>query len=837
MRLTMATEEQRAAAEIVRSLARHLNCLNGDEKFTRKRALEGIKKETIEKGLSNTVLQEVFASLLNSLLRCLSDPMERCRELSIQTIRDFIRCVSNPESSLPYIMPCLVQRLGGNEIVEPAEELRLSMVEVLSLIVEVCERHLAPYLDDMIKILQKTITDPFPEVIKESCKCTILFARSVPDHFHMQAECLVKPLMQTISHQHSRVRMAIIEATGAVVLFGTVKTMDDVLSHMAQRLFDHSPQVRKAVTLVAGDWLLNFKDRYSYFHKLLPLLLSSHSDDLPEIKALACELWWQVGAQWEKENEDDLKNKMDYLLSSPLQYPPGVDRPGLGCRELVVRNLSKLMPALIHDARDWLVQTRVKTMQLLQVLLLHAEEHCTQHLQQLLTILYHACCDSEQDVRKNGLESARLLGVFVSPEVFLKLILAHVKNSSSCSCSPWAPLMVLSAILKGSNRKVLGPQLLQIGQVLSHPDVCQESQQTVYVEQLLACVEVLLEVCEEDCGIISLPLVKILVTMQCVSTELQIHTKAEECVLCLCQVLSLSVHELYRQHMAQLLQWLMESPKSWSTYSVKKTQLEIIALQSGPVVGEFLPELIPLLQKCLLPSQEPEMRLHIFTMLSKLLLNSRNTLDSQGTFSMYLDVFLQELLLPNLVWHAGRAAAAIRTSALSCLLAMLQGEALLKEQVLNMETEFSAYLISALEEDSQLSRLLACRSISSFITVTERCLNPDTLNKIYPELLKRLDDSSQEVRAEALKALSVWLSSLDKNFDTHTHHPNLEFLFQHLLLYLDDPDHQIQLMVLEVLKASSVADPVLLQQKVEEVREKQRSSEYCDQLLQYIQSL
>lgn len=51
--------------------------------------------------------------------------------------------------------------------------------------------------------------------------------------------------------------------------------------------------------------------------------------------------------------------------------------------------------------------------------------------------------------------------------------------------------------------------------------------QTVYVEQLLVCVEVLLEVCEEECGIISLPLLKILVTMQCVSTELQIHTKVE----------------------------------------------------------------------------------------------------------------------------------------------------------------------------------------------------------------------------------------------------------------------------------------------------------------------
>lgn len=55
-------------------------------------------------------------------------------------------------------------------------------------------------------------------------------------------------------------------------------------------------------------------------------------------------------------------------------------------------------------------------------------------------------------------------------------------------------------------------------------------------------------------------------------------------------------------------------------------------------------------------------------------------------FYKYLEVFLQELLLPNLVWHAGRTAAAVRTSALSCLLAMLQGGTLSKEQVTQTDT-------------------------------------------------------------------------------------------------------------------------------------------------------
>lgn len=43
--------------------------------------------------------------------------------------------------------------------------------------------------------------------------------------------------------------------------------------------------------------------------------------------------------------------------------------------------------------------------------------------------------------------------------------------------------------------------------------------------------------------------------------------------------------------------------------------------------------------------------------------------------------FLSDILLPNLVWHAGRIAAAVRTSALSCLLAVLHGGAITPGQV------------------------------------------------------------------------------------------------------------------------------------------------------------
>lgn len=176
----MAAGDEQAAAEVLKGLARHLNCLNEENKSTRKRAIELIKRETIDRGLSSSVLQEVFAVLLKPLLKCLSDPMERCRETAITIITEFIRCVPKPEECLSYLMPCMAQRLGEKEIQEPAEELRLSCVEMLTLTSEVCGKHLAPYVNEMVNILQRTVVDPFPDVKRESCTCIITFAKSVP---------------------------------------------------------------------------------------------------------------------------------------------------------------------------------------------------------------------------------------------------------------------------------------------------------------------------------------------------------------------------------------------------------------------------------------------------------------------------------------------------------------------------------------------------------------------------------------------------------------------------------------------------------------------------------
>lgn len=52
-------------------------------------------------------------------------------------------------------------------------------------------------------------------------------------------------------------------------------------------------------------------------------------------------------------------------------------------------------------------------------------------------------------------------------------------------------------------------------------------------------------------------------------------------------------------------------------------------------------------------------------------------------------------------------------------------------QLLSLE-KLIPLVLSALEEDAQMSRMFACRSLSIVLKLTGSSLHPDVLNKIYP---------------------------------------------------------------------------------------------------------
>ncbi|XP_072168625.1 dynein axonemal assembly factor 5-like [Diadema setosum] len=831
----MAETAMESVSEVRQVIARQINCLGEGNRMAKRRALEGIKKETIGKKppLDNEVLQGVLEAELKPLLKCFGDPVDKCRELSVQLIHDFVETIPRPAEILPYLIPTIVTRLGNQEITESAEELRLALVELMIKLVELTGDRLAPFLDDYVRVLQRTIVDPFSDVRRASCTCTCKLARSIPQHFHLQSESLISPLLQTISHQHSKVRVQVIYTIGDVLQYGNHKPMDKVISHLAQRLFDHTPQVRLAVTKVVGGWLLDFVDRYSFHHKLIPLLLTSQTDELDEIAATAKQLWADCGKKYEEENEKDLKDQMDFLnpdVELPLGY---TERANLGCRTLIFRNMSKILPGCLNDMGDWTVTNRIMSAKLLQVLLINAEDYTTQHMAPLLAGMYKACGDEEQEVVHRVQKSAELVGFFVGPEVYCKLILPTVQAAQGPGV-----LMTFASILRGTKRVLLKKYLPEICKVLCEPDVCR-GEQTSYQVQLLSCVQAIISVARDDCQEVSLELFTVLITIMAVGREEALREQVKTTL----SDLALAVgHEspqaLYDAHSKQVLDSFQTSYQHWTNLSVERLVFDTLLSEAGEVVGDLLDDIIPILETNLRPDKDAELRLKFFSLLSRLVMSAPCTLNSRQRFRDFSLAVVRNMVLPNCVWHAGRTATAIRTTAVSCLWALLQSGLLDAQQLNSIINDLQVQLVTLLEDDSCSTRLITVRILQKVMAVCgSSTFDPERLHTMYMELLKRLDDSSDEIRVAVAKTFVTFFGCFGEDYDVRLYKAHLETLYTGLLVHLDDPDQAIQEAVLDVLKRAAKVCPSLLIGEVEAVRHKHRSFIYCDELVRHAKSL
>ncbi|XP_074630792.1 dynein axonemal assembly factor 5-like [Acropora palmata] len=835
MAADLSTSDRETLEALLQSLQRDINCLSDENRGTRKRALEKIRKEVFSRKphFPAALLQVAFTEILKPALKLFADPTEKCRELSVQLVSEFAKQVTDLSQFLPYIIPTIVQRLGQPELVEPCEELRLYTVELLYSVAEICGEKLGVYIDDLIKILQRTLVDPFHDVRKESCRFTNILAATCPEQFYFQASSLVNSLLKSLTHQHSKVRVSGIQTLGIVISYGDGKNVDDVVSHLAQRTFDNAPAVRAAVISVVGDWLLNLRDRYSYFHKLLPLLMTGLSDELPDIQNQSRELMSKVGNQYAAENEDELKDKIDFEEKPGYRLRTDMDRPNLGCRVLVQRNLSKILPAALRDMADWTADTRIKASSLVYFLLFYAEDYVTQHMEILLQGLYKASQDDSEEVVKQVVSSAEMAGSFVDPAVFCKLALPHLEASSSGSSSNCSRcLRILAGLLRGSNPQLLKPHLKEICDTIALPDVCC-TQQLSCQQHLLATVSAIIDKAGDGCRAHSFTLFYVLIHVKALQTQgvLEQEVNVVLCKLATTQGLE-SILQLYENHTQEFLDRLKVYYNSWSQYSSECRLFDVLLTESGQIIGRHLTVAMEIFTECLDSVKKgAELRLKMFSLLSRLLMSASHSEESSKAFSSYSVHIVRKLIIPNCVWQAGRTAAAVRSAAISCLWALLQSNLLSHQDAGQVMKDLLTQLASCLDDHNQTTRLVSCKALQKLLVSCKSSFNADMLHQIYPELLKRMDDSSDEIRIVVTRTFLAYFKTFPSDYDTELYKLHLEAMFKGLLVHLDDPSSSIQEAVLIVLKEAAQVQPALMRKQIESVKHKHRMTRYCEELL------
>lgn len=265
--------------------------IQNQERMVRQRALKDLLEFCEKPGnLSCENAVEVFDSVYLCLIKCYSDRFEMCRSLSCSVVTELLKHLLQNDYYLSLLVPVIAKRLAVQDVIEESEEMRLQLLKQLNFIIakykdlgvtgtvhehsEGDDRMLKPY-NDIVDILKICLLDSFPAIVKESCEVIKITAIASPS-FHYRAEALVDPLINLLKHRQSPIRIAVIEALGIVALniHSNGDLVKRIIMALSPVLMDPIPFVRRECGRVGCKFLLKLRDRYSFFERILPLVLN-----------------------------------------------------------------------------------------------------------------------------------------------------------------------------------------------------------------------------------------------------------------------------------------------------------------------------------------------------------------------------------------------------------------------------------------------------------------------------------------------------------------------------------------------------------------------------------
>ncbi|RHY86293.1 hypothetical protein DYB26_013637 [Aphanomyces astaci] len=477
-----------AETEVGKWLQRDVNCLSDPQRMVRKKSLEKLSQvsDLVAKFGQDHLLQFFHAQLMKPLLVCVADPVEKCRELSLRGSIEFAKLGAfNSEERVRALILAIYGRVGKAPFVETAEEIRLLLLELLHAVLQrtPTEQSLPA---EVMDVLGKTASDPFPDAKKACCDATLVLAHKWKPLVKLHLGTVVKPLTMNLGHQHAKIRQCTLQALEAVVPCGSSslpELMKDILlPNLSKVLFDRSPSVRKQLVQTTGSWLEHIDELRQFEAALLPLFLSGIADESPDVQSFCLTFLDKLSVKWQQTEEDEegaaprpseSSADMDITdddASAYVESPPFLRRPGRGAIRLVQRLLGTVLPSLLDQCSDWTALTRQKAASILRVVLILAEDAVNAHVDKILTALAKSCRDEEASVVEAVAGSMQIVGRHGHADLLFSLLLPLAAGRLAGQDTPHHRtngLVLLSMAIAGMEAPRILPHMETITATLS----------------------------------------------------------------------------------------------------------------------------------------------------------------------------------------------------------------------------------------------------------------------------------------------------------------------------------------------------------------------------------
>merc|ERR1719240_744656 len=131
------------------------------------------------------------------------------------------------------------------------------------------------------------------------------------------------------------------------------------------------------------------------------------------------------------------------------------------------------------------------------------------------------------------------------------------------------------------------------------------------------------------------------------------------------------------------------------------------------------------------------------------------------------------------------------------------------------------------------NRLIACLVLKGTLNELQAEINGEQLREIYPELLKRLDDSNDKIRVAICEALAFFFKCMPPKWSRSL----FEYILRTLFVHLDDPSPEIQQGIYATLEEAVHQDYTTFINEAKAATAKSSHPRLCEELVRLAESL
>jgi dynein assembly factor 5 len=474
---------------------------------------------------------------------------------------------------------------------------------------------------------------------------------------------------------------------------------------------------------------------------------------------------------------------------------------GEGSKYLIKRNLKDIITVILVEISDFKQSTslKLKSISVLFNIIRGAGDLISTFVEKILTSLYQYSNDEE--LSQMCAETAQMIGLHVDQNIVIPTVARHLNEMDKSALQPLAnKLFILSNILS-KIANISEDSVAQVLKVLYYLDIFNLPDSS-YMKNILKCTfriyEGLVMNLQKSCTKFHSELFLPLLFLGSLNETKDIHGEVggvmqQLAVFCGFE----TVVDLYSLELMFILDKFNVTHKQWRRNSPDRFAFDTYVRNGGIALEKHWQDVLLIISNCCEADRDIEMRMDMLALIDSIIEDKQ----LNEYIAMYIEFILKEILLPATAWRTQRPNYSVRKAALTCIIKLYKYTIIDEESSLKFIKDIFKVLKSTMEDDwdPQL-RDLSVILIKYILLHTKDKISQDDMIDLYPNLLKRLDDSQDSIRILMCQVLKIFFEIIKRTGFSESAY---EYIINTAFIHLDDPKIEVRLAVLDFLKEAS----------------------------------